>query len=57
LGINEISRDTGVAAPTIAGKVGYLFAEGYITEEYCLTEKGFEALRIATPNKLLRESM
>jgi hypothetical protein len=49
MNIDQIARLTGVAGPIIAAKVGNFFVQGYINEQYFLTERGFEALGLAIP--------
>ena len=43
----EIAAATGVSESIILDKLAMLRAEGYLTDKNELTEKGFEALRVA----------
>ena len=50
----EITRTTGVACPIIADKIRRLYELGYITDKNALTEKGYEALRLANQQVVVK---
>ena len=49
---DEIAQRTGVSDAAISEKMTKLYTEGYTTEQHALTEKGFEALRLADSQRV-----